>query len=204
MSIELEASLIEKAVEERNTLLEQAEKRAKRILENAEEEKVRLEADVERHLKTVVGSELRAVHDRIVGRANLEGRKLVMGTKMEIIDSIFKEAQKTLENMVEKGGVEYETIMEKLVKEAVVTIGEDELLVSSNNKDQALLNNLLTKLSKELDVSLELDREPIVVIGGVEVRNLKGTKIYYNTLGGRLAKIRDIRVSEVAEKLGVN
>ena len=204
MSIELEASLIEKAVEERNTLLEQAEKRAKRILENAEEEKVRLEADVERHLTTVVGSELRAVHDRIVGRANLEGRKLVMGTKMEIIDSVFKEAQKTLEDMVEKGGVEYETIMEKLVKEAVVTIGEDELLVSSNNKDQALLKNLLTKLSKELDVSLELDREPIVVIGGVEVRNLKGTKIYYNTLGGRLAKIRDIRVSEVAEKLGVN
>ena len=204
MSIELEASLIEKAVEERNTLLEQAEKRAKRILENAEEEKVRLEADVERHLKTVVGSELRAVHDRIVGKANLEGRKFVMGTKMEIIDSVFKEAQKTLEDMVEKGGVEYETIMEKLVKEAVVTIGEDELLVSSNNKDQALLNNLLTKLSKELDVSLELDREPIVVIGGVEVRNLKGTKIYYNTLGGRLAKIRDIRVSEVAEKLGVN
>ena len=204
MSIELEASLIEKAVEERNTLLEQAEQRAKRILENAEEEKVRLEADVERHLKTVVGSELRAVHDRIVGKANLEGRKFVMGTKMEIIDSVFKEAQKTLEDMVEKGGVEYETIMEKLVKEAVVTIGEDELLVSSNNKDQALLNNLLTKLSKELDVSLELDREPIVVIGGVEVRNLKGTKIYYNTLGGRLAKIRDIRVSEVAEKLGVN
>ena len=204
MSIELEASLIEKAVEERNTLLTQAEKRAKRILENAEEEKVRLEADVERHLKTVVGSELRAVHDRIVGKANLEGRKFVMGTKMEIIDSVFKEAQKTLEDMVEKGGVEYETIMEKLVKEAVVTIGEDELLVSSNNKDQALLKNLLTKLSKELDVSLELDREPIVVIGGVEVRNLKGTKIYYNTLGGRLVKIRDTRVSEVAEKLGVN
>jgi vacuolar-type H+-ATPase subunit E/Vma4 len=204
MSIELEASLIEKAVEERNTLLEQAEIRAKRILENAEKEKVRLEADVERHLKTVVGSELRAVHDRIVGRANLEGRKLVMGTKMEIIDSVFKEAQKTLEDMVEKGGVEYETIMEKLVKEAVVTIGEDELIVSSNKTDQALLNNLLTKLSKELDVSLELDSKPIVVIGGVEVRNLKGTKIYYNTLGGRLAKIRDIRVSEVAEKLGVN
>ena len=191
MSIELEASLIEKAVEERNTILEQSEKRAKRILENADKEKIRLEADVERHLKTVVGSELRAVHDRIVGRVNLEGRKLVMDTKMEIIDTVFKEAQKALEEMVKKGGAEYEAVMEKLVKEAVITIGENELLVSSNNTDQLLLNQLLPKVSKELGVSLELDSEPIDVIGGVEVRNLHGTKIYYNTLGGRLAKIRD-------------
>lgn len=203
MSIELEANLIEKAVEERNTILKQAEKKANRILENAKKEKTRLEADVEKHLKTVVGSELRAVHDRIVGRANLEGRKMVIDTKMEIIDTVFEEVQKMLEEMVKKRGAEYEKVMEKLVKEAVITLGEDELFVSSNNEDQVLLNNLLNKLSKELGISLELDSEPIDVIGGVQVRNLKGTKIYYNTLGGRLAKIRDTKVSEVAEKLGV-
>jgi len=64
-SIELEAGLIDKAVEERNTLIAKAEARAERILENARQEEVRIKSDVDRHLRTIVGSELRAVHDRI-------------------------------------------------------------------------------------------------------------------------------------------
>jgi vacuolar-type H+-ATPase subunit E/Vma4 len=203
MSIELEAGLIEKAVEERNAILAKAEARAARILDNARQEEARIKSDVERHLRTIVGSELRAVHDRIVGRANLDGRKMVMEAKMELLDTVFESAQEKLEAMAKKGGADYQEVVNKLISEAVEAIGEDELIVSSNKADQGFLKKTLPELSKELGVSLKLDDKPIDSMGGVTVKNQKGTKVYYNTLEGRLSKVRGSKASEVAEKLGV-
>ena len=202
-SIELEAGLIDKAVEERNTLIAKAEARAERILENARQEEVRIKSDVDRHLRTIVGSELRAVHDRIVGRANLDGRKMVMEVKMELLDTVFEYAREKLEAMAKKGGADYQEVVKKLISEAVEAIGEDELIVSSNKADNGFLNKILSELTKELGVSLRLDAKPIDAMGGVIVKNQRGTKVYYNTLEGRLSKVRGSKASEVAEKLGV-
>jgi len=202
-SIELEAGLIDKAVEERNTLIAKAEARAERILENARQEEARIKSDVDRHLRTIVGSELRAVHDRIVGRANLDGRKMVMEAKMELLDTVFESARKKLEAMAKKGGADYQEVVNKLISEAAEAIGEDELIVSSNEADHGFLKKTLPELSKELGVSLRLDSKPIDSMGGVTVKNKKGTKVYYNTLEDRLSKVRGSKASEVAEKLGV-
>jgi vacuolar-type H+-ATPase subunit E/Vma4 len=202
-SIELEAGLIEKAVEERNTIIANAEARAARILENARQEEARIKSDVDRHLRTIVGSELRAVHDRIVGRANLDGRKMVMEAKMELLDTVFESAREKLEAMAKKGGADYQEVVKKLISEAVEAIGDDELIVSSNKADNGFLKKTLPELSKELSVSLRLDDKPIDSMGGVTVKNPRGTKVYYNTLEGRLSKVRGSKASEVAEKLGV-
>ena len=202
-SIELEAGLIEKAVEERNTILAKAESRAARILENARQEEARIKSDVDRHLRTIVGSELRAVHDRIVGRANLDGRKMIMEAKMELLDTVFESAREKLEAMAKKGGADYQEVVKKLISEAVEAMGEDELIVSSNKADHGFLKKTLPELSKELGVSLRLDAKPIDAMGGVIVKNPRGTKVYYNTLDGRLSKVRGSKASEVAEKLGV-
>jgi V-type H+-transporting ATPase subunit E len=202
-SIELEAGLIEKAVEERNAILEKAEARAERILENARQEETRIRNDTERHLRTIVGSELRAVHDRIVGRANLDGRKKVMEAKMELLDDVFNSAREKLEAMAKEGGEDYQEVVKKLVSEAAEAMGEDELVVSSNKADQDFLKKTLSELSKELDASFKLDSKPVETMGGVIVKNPKATKVYYNTLEGRLIKVRQSKASEVAEKLGV-
>jgi len=202
-SIELEAGLIDKAVEERNAIISKAEARAERILENARQEEERINSDVDRHLRTIVGSELRAVHDRIVGRANLDGRKMIMEAKMELLDTVFEYAQEKLEAMAKKGGADYQEIVKKLISEAAEAIGEDELIVSSNKADHGFVKKTLSELSKELGVSLRLDDKPIETMGGVIVKNQRSTKVYYNTLEGRLSKVRGSKASEVAEKLGV-
>jgi vacuolar-type H+-ATPase subunit E/Vma4 len=202
-SIELETSLIEKTVEERNAIIAEAEARAERILENAKQEKARIENDVEKHIRTLVGSELRAVHDRIVGRANLDGRKMIMEVKMELLETVFEIVQKKLETMAKKGGADYQEVVKKLISESVEAVGEKELIVSSNKTDQKFLKKTLSELSKELGMPLKLDSKPIETIGGVIVKNEKGTKVFYNTLEGRLDKVRASKLSEVAEKLEV-
>jgi vacuolar-type H+-ATPase subunit E/Vma4 len=203
MSIELEASLIENAVSERNAILEKSKERAKRIMENALSEEKRLMSDADRHIKTLVGSEIRAVHDRIVGRAELEGRKIVMDAKMELIDSVLDLAEKQLTEMASTGGPRYQEIMKALVKETVTAIDEDKIIILSNKKDQRLLQEILAELTKELGVNFILETKAIEVLGGIIAKNTKGTKIFYNTFGGRLFKVKQTKISEIAEKLGV-
>jgi vacuolar-type H+-ATPase subunit E/Vma4 len=203
MSIELEASLIENAVSERNAILEKSKERAKRIMENALSEEKRLMSDADRHIKTLVGSEIRAVHDRIVGRAELEGRKIVMDAKMELIDSVLDLAEKQLTEIASTGGPRYQEIMKALVKETVTAIDEDKIIILSNKKDQRLLQEILAELTKELGVNFILETKAIEVLGGIIAKNTKGTKIFYNTFGGRLSKVKQTKISEIAEKLGV-
>ena len=79
-SMELETQLIERVVEKRNDIITRAVERAEKILQAAEQEVKMIEVESEKQVLSLVGSELRAVRDRIVGKAELEGRKMVMLT----------------------------------------------------------------------------------------------------------------------------
>ena len=74
-SLELEAQLIEKIVEKRKGIMARAEEKTKEIMASAEEEVEKIRAESEKQIISLVGSELRAVSDRIVGNAELDGRR---------------------------------------------------------------------------------------------------------------------------------
>ena len=69
-SLELEAKLIERIVERRNEIVSRAEERAEAILNAAEKDCERIRTESEKQILDIVSSELRAVRDRIVGRAD--------------------------------------------------------------------------------------------------------------------------------------
>jgi len=202
-TIEMEARLIEKAVEERNKLLERAQERANRILNNARNEEQRIRSDTERHMGTIVGSELRAVRDRIIGKENLEGRRKLMSAKTGLIDNIFMEAEKQLKNLASSGSDEYNAILLTLIVEASQAIDADNVIVSANTNDLEYLKENLKEVKKTLGETSVVLGEPIDTIGGVVLSNMEATKTYHNTLEGLLAKVRRLKESEVAVKLGV-
>jgi vacuolar-type H+-ATPase subunit E/Vma4 len=203
-TIDLETQLIEKAVEERNKIIAQAEKRVNRILENAKAEEERIRKDTEQHMNTIIGSEIRAVHDRIIGRENLEGRKKLMSIKLGLINSVFDEVENRLVKLAESDTEEYKDVLLKLIFEAAKAIGKEDIVISANKKDIKYLQTQTTKISNELGgVKILLDDEPLDIIGGVIVRNTNGTKTYYNTFKSRLLHIRKNTESKVAEIMGV-
>jgi vacuolar-type H+-ATPase subunit E/Vma4 len=203
-TIDMEAQMIERAVDERNQLIDRANERAERFLQNAKNEEERINSDVERHMSIIVGSEIRAVHDRIVGRVNLEGRRTLMGAKMVLIEDVFTKAKDQLVQLAESGSNDYNVVLKKLIIEAGHAIGGENLIVSANKRDQEHVKSILFDLGKELEgVKLELDKTPVDTLGGVIARNRDGSKTYYNTLEGRLMRVRRIKESEVAVKLGV-
>jgi vacuolar-type H+-ATPase subunit E/Vma4 len=207
-SIELESKLIERVVEKRNILLSEAETKAERILKTGEEEVKRVQEETEKQLMTLIGSDLKAVHDRIVGRAELEGRKKVMLSRQELLENVFQDALKRLGEIAEGKGDDYGWVIQKLIQESTSMMGGEEFIVSANKRDLDYLKTNLTKVRRELkkalgDFKLELDETPIDIMGGVVVRNTEGTKTFNNTLEGRLESVKSRVQAQVGHMLGV-
>lgn len=209
-SLDLEVRLIDRTVDRRNEIIAKAEERVGRILKTAEGECERISDESDRQILNAVASELRAVRDRIIGNAELEGRKQLMQAREEAVSSVFEEAKDRLLRMTEgkDKAVDYGEVLSKLVVEAAEAMGGEVFIVSANERDLQHLKNNLKALENRIKESLEggalrLDEKPIATMGGAIVRNDDGTKIYYNTFEGRLRKVRSGFEAEVATTMGV-
>jgi vacuolar-type H+-ATPase subunit E/Vma4 len=209
-SIELDAQLIERVVDRRKALIARAEEEEERVLQEAGRECERIRVESDKQILNIVGSELRAVRDRIVGRAELEGRKLLMLARDDLSSSVFNEAERRLWEMAEGRveSIDFGEVLVKLIVEAASAIGGEEFIAAANERDLKYLKNNLKEIKSSVNealsgVDLHIDVKPVATMGGVIVRNMESSKIYYNTLEGRLKNVRSRIEALVAETLGV-
>ena len=207
-SLELEAQLIEKIVEKRKNIMARAEEKTKKIMASAEEEVEKIRAESELQIISLVGSELRAVSDRIVGSAELDGRRILMQTRQELLSKVFEAAERRLEEMAEGMRSDYTTILVKLISESASAIGGEVFFLTANERDLTYLKKNLKTINRDLkkelgDITIKLEDDPVDITGGVVVRNDDATKTYYNTLKGKLDNVRSRIEAEVAQILGV-
>jgi vacuolar-type H+-ATPase subunit E/Vma4 len=195
----LENQLIDKTIQQRNDILEAAKEKAAKLISNADSEKQRIEDQTDKAIEGVIGSELRAVHDRIVGGAQLQGRKALMEARSEVIDSVFERTAEEIKSLVESS--EYNKYLPKLVKESVEKLNED-CIVYANERDLSYLQANMEEFAVP-GVKVKLEKAKEDLVGGVVVMNLGGTKTISNTLDSRLKAAKRSLIAQVAEKLGV-
>ena len=195
---QMENKLIDKTIEQRNKMLDKANAEAAAIESRTDAELKRIKDQTNQAIENILGGEIRAVHDRVVGGAQLQGRKLVMEARTEIISKVFAEAQDAVMKVIE--GPEYNDVLVKLASESITKLNED-CIVYANKEDAKYLKSVMEQLPVGHKVKIEESKEDI--IGGVTVVNMDGTKTIYNTLERRLRATRGKLTSEVAEKLGV-
>jgi V/A-type H+-transporting ATPase subunit E len=209
-SMELEAQLIERIVEQRKQLLKDADNEVEKIVESAVETVAKINSDSEVEILSLIGSDLNAAKDRIIGNAQLEGRKNLLLARQAILTGVFDEALERLRGISKRDDADFdkgETLI-ALIKEGAASVGGEEFIVSGNEADLKYLKKNLGNVNKALKQSIgksrvSLDSEPLDIGGGVVVRNSDGTKTYHNTFEGRLASVRARIESEIAESLGV-
>ena len=201
----LENQLIDKTIAQRNSILEEAKKRAQQILENAEAERVRIMDQTSKNIEGIIGSELRGVHDRIVGRAELDGRKELMDARMEVLRKVYDKAMEDLKNIAsgEDASVDYQAILLKLIKESDEAMAENNYIVSANSRDIKALKKIIKEIKDEIGKDVRISETPLEIVGGVVVRNPDETKLLENTLENRLKEANDRLQSEIANTLGV-
>ena len=209
-SMELEAQLIERIVEQRKQFLKDADNEVEKIVGSAMEEVARINANSEAEILSLIGSDLNAAKDRIIGNAQLEGRKNLLLARQAILTGVYDEVMERLTGIARRDDTDFDKggILIALIKEAAEEVGGEEFIVSGNEADLDYLGKNLGNVSMALKQSIgenkvSLDSEPLDIGGGVVVRNSDGTKTYYNTFEGRLASVRARIESEIAESLGV-
>jgi len=206
--MEVEVSLIERVYQRRKEILAEAEREARRIRRAAEEEAKRIKGEAEKAAKLIIDRRLRAARERILGEAEMEGRRKLMEAREELVSRVFEEATKRIESLIndEERRNEYLEILSKLIAEAVERIGGSEFIISANERDLELLKRNLGKIRRSLpsrELKLTLSEEPIECLGGVVVESGDRLKVYNNTLDGRLLRVRRLLSAKVAERLGV-
>lgn len=210
-AVELEAKLIEKVVGKREEIISKAEKRAQEIIREARERARRIINEAREAQMRITGTDLRAIRDKILGEAEKEGRKRLMEERERVISGVFKAVEERLRAIVEgrEEGVDYHEVLLKLILEAASAIDEEELVIAVNKRDGEFLRRKLREVEEAVSealghrVQLTIEEEPIESIGGVVVYDPPKRKIYYNTLEGRLLKVRSRMEAEVAKVLGV-
>jgi vacuolar-type H+-ATPase subunit E/Vma4 len=208
--MEVEAQLIEHIIKRRKEQLARSDKMAERLLKSAENEVEKIKAENDRQILSLVGSELRAVRDRIVGKAELDGRKLIMQSRHEMLSKVFEEAEKRLVEIAEgkDDTVDYGVILGKLIVEAASAIGGNEFVVSANERDKGFIKKNLKELNNQIKTVLsggvlKLDDITLDIKGGIVVRNNDDTKTFYNTFEGRLKRVKSRTEAEIGKVIGV-
>jgi vacuolar-type H+-ATPase subunit E/Vma4 len=206
-SLDLETRLIERTMAQRDEMIAKTDADAKGMLEAADKEAQRIKSETDRQILNIVASVLRGVRDRIIGGVELDSRKQLMVAREETLQQLYSDAEIKLKELtVDKK--EYHEILMKLISEAVTAIGGEEFFVSANDVDLTDLKKNHKKLETDIakivgsKITLNLDASPISAIGGVVIRNASGTKVYHNTLEGRIAKARpklNIELTKILE-----
>jgi vacuolar-type H+-ATPase subunit E/Vma4 len=202
----IDNKMIDKTIELRENMLIEAKERAENIIKRAEEERNRINEVSNKSIEGIIGSELRAVHDRIVGQAQLEGRRKLLEARMEVLNKVYELAKEEVQTIAagKHKDYNYEDILIKLLKEADTGIADQEYVIDANKKDLDFLKTNIELANRAVGgKKLILSEIPLEIMGGLIVRNTSGTKSMENTLEVRLEAANQRLQSEMAEKLGV-
>lgn len=203
-SIEVEADIIEKGIQKRNKIIADAEIQSQKILEGAKAEAARVSTEADKQILQIVGSELKTVRLRIIGKTELQYKKALMNKRGELLSNVYNQVENRLKNLAEGKSKDhdYKLVLEKLVIEGVSAIGGTEVIITANKNDMDYINKNIKKIGKNIEgVALKLDDNPIETLGGVIIKNASGTKIFYNTFEGRLARAVRGTESRIAKML---
>ncbi|MBD3306123.1 hypothetical protein GF339_07030 [candidate division KSB3 bacterium] len=140
---------------------------------------------------------LRIETARILGRARLQARNLLMQARYEVLQEVFQQTRSSLAQLRERP--EYETIFQHLAQEALDELDCDDdapLIFCVDARDEAYCRTFCEsrKLAYTLDTSQTF-------LGGLEVCTADGRVRVSNTLEGRVDRVKTHLIERLARVL---
>ncbi len=136
------------------------------------------------------------IEKQIIGSSDLEVRNKQLLALEIAIDKVFTKALDQIANADRSG--DYSNLMKTLLDESTKILSTTKVIVSTNSKDKALVQSLLSKYP-----GAELSPETIDCLGGVVVKSKDGAMKFDNTLDARIQRLKPLIRKEIATKFGV-
>jgi V/A-type H+-transporting ATPase subunit E len=159
-----------KAEEIKHRAQEQAESERAKILEQAN-------VDAER------------IRRQAIATTQLKARTMELEQREKLLKEVFETAKQRLTSV--QRGSDYEKTAQRLLREALVQLGASQAKVRADEVTQNTFSvDMLEKMSKELDMQIQLD-EPLEKGICVVVETEDGHRQYDNTFETRLGRMQD-------------
>ena len=197
-------TILQEAKETAELMVSDAQKKAETMVKKQKELGIK-EANTER-LLILKKAESEADFNRIhkIANSKITSNWIVLSRKEEIISSVLSEAKKRLQDLTHTK--KYVSILESLIIEAGIILGDNVLEVLLTKKDSKLpldLNKLAKKIGKKTktNVKLNLSKEKIQAIGGAILRTSDGKVIMDNTFDDILKQKEKILNDKISKML---
>ena len=181
---------------EAESIILAAENEAKATLKSAKEQ-----ADkIHRAIITKAKANAEAEKRKIASITEVEMRNRSLQTKEDLVDIAFEKALVELKNFVETE--DYHDYLVKLIQSAAEKMGQKNMVVQVNAKDNNwLTQDLLKRLSKKCHCELRLSDKPEDYLGGCLIQSEDGKIICDVTLDNRLQELKPVLRVELAKIL---
>jgi V/A-type H+-transporting ATPase subunit E len=198
--------IVQMAEEESSKITSEAQQKAGEIQKEAELNATTEAQDIIDHGT----QEAKREKQRIIADARLKAKRKKMAMQEQLMQESFEQATKYLQDLIEKGEnseYKYNTIITNFIAEAAEIIGDQNLQLTFNEKDQKRFQPILAQISEQVSqtlgskVTLSINEKSLPTLGGVNVRSLEAAVGVDNTIESRMSRFNEQLKAEVTRIL---
>ncbi|MDA4130392.1 MAG: V-type ATP synthase subunit E [Thaumarchaeota archaeon] len=139
-----------------------------------------------------------ALRRQITGTAEMTARNRTLEIIEDNLNAAFSQALQKLDSMTSDPG--YEDLLKSMILEGIDEVGGSEFVVSSNARDQSLVQKVIVAISGQKQVKISPSSSPLTnTIGGVSIGSGDGYVTFDNTYEARLERLKPALRKQLAK-----
>ncbi len=168
-------------------------------LKNLAASRTKLEAEYNRILEGArkQGDNLKR---QIVGSSRLSARNRQLVLIESAVNDTFEKAKTILASSNKENS--YRLLMRKILKDSVMMIDSDQVIVECNKNDIDLVNEAISdSFNDNNKLKIKISDHPLNAIGGIRLTSADGSMTFDNTLDSRIERLKPLIRKNIAQML---
>lgn len=168
-------------------------------LKNLAASRTKLEAEYNRILEGArkQGDNLKR---QIVGSSRLSARNRQLVLIESAVNDTFEKAKKILASSNKENS--YRLLMRKILKDSVMMIDSDQVIVECNKNDIELVEKAISDIFNDNNkIKIKMSDHPLNAIGGIRLTSADGSMTFDNTLDSRIERLKPLIRKNIAQML---
>ncbi len=168
-------------------------------LKNLAASRTKLEAEYNRILEGArkQGDNLKR---QIVGSSRLSARNRQLVLIESAVNDTFEKAKTILASSNKENS--YRLLMRKILKDSVMMIDSDQVIVECNKNDIELVKEVISDSFKDNNrIKIKISDHPLNAIGGIRLTSADGSMTFDNTLDSRIERLKPLIRKNIAQML---
>ncbi|HET6799093.1 MAG TPA: V-type ATP synthase subunit E family protein [Nitrososphaeraceae archaeon] len=168
-------------------------------LKNLAASRTKLEAEYNRILE---GARKQAdnLKRQIVGSSRLSARNRQLVLIESAVNDTFEKAKTILASSNKENS--YRLLMRKILKDSVMMIDSDQVIVECNKNDIELVKEAISdSFNDNNKIKIKISDHPLNAIGGIRLTSADGSMTFDNTLNSRIERLKPLIRKNIAQML---